>query len=426
MHRSLGFIAVLCLFLAVCFLPQAGVAQTPNPSTADTCTSFADRANQSFNSNGSAGQGGMLTDIDNFIKQTVGTATQNLFESFTPSSSYQSAIYAAMTLMVIFYGVGFTIGVVQPSFQQVLVRLVKMGILFGFLSPAGWTFFNENVVMFFQDGSDYLIKGVQAIGMGIPAPAGAGPFYALDKLASFLINPETLIAIMGSVMAGGPYGLMMGGLMLIASWGFFMLILKTLRVYAITYVARALILGVAPIFFAMMMFDRTKNMFVAWLNSLINLSLQPILLFTFLSFFLVLIETSAKDMLGTELCWTNFQNIAGSNNQLAFWRFRDDQTGSASVGDAQYEGTLECLLGGQGKCKSFPINIVDILSFLILVYLAQRFSDVVERISSELSNAFVALDNQGKLDQIMQQQNSKIAGPSAGANKPAGGQQTKG
>ncbi len=426
-------IMACCLLMvaALVAIPQGAFAATCNSANStstnsgDTCTTFCERATEVFDNPNSTQQDGIMSDIYKFIVQTVNDATQKLFVSFTNSTEYQNALMGAMSLMVVLYGVGFTMGIVQPNFQQVLVRLIKMGILFTLISPTGWEFFNDNVVRFFQDGTDDLIRGVQAIGTGIPVPQGATPFYALDRLAEFIIQPDTIIGIMGSVLEG-PFGLTMGALMLIAMIGFIQLVLKCLQVYAVTFVARALILGLAPIFFVFLLFDKTKMMFMGWLNAIVNLSLQPILLFTFLSFFLVLIESASRDMLGTELCWQEYKNVEGSPNKLAMWRHIDGNTKVAST-EMTWKGSMECLLspnssGANAKpCPEFPINIVDILSFLILIYLAQRFTSVVERISSEISNAFVALDTQGKLSQMLEGNKSGGGGLLGGANPKAGG-----
>ena len=422
-----AFSLVLCMGLvALPSMARADDTTTPvSQSQNEVCTSFADSAKK-MDDNSTDPNGGMLTNIYTFIKTTVNDATQKLFSAFTSDSGYQNALAAAITLMVLFYAVGFTIGVVQPSFQQVLIRLAKIGVITGVCSPSGWQFFSDNVVKFFQEGSDQLITGVQAIGMGVAPPPGVdSPFYALDKLAGFLIQPDTLIAILGSVFAGGPFGLTMGALFSIALFGFFNLLFKTLKVYAISFVARAMVLGVAPIFFVFLLFDKTKGLFIAWVNTLVNLSLQPILMFTFLSFFLVMIESASKDMLGAELCWHDFKNMESGVNHLSFWRWVDPKTHASTTGDMTWNGSLECLLPGNQKCPEFPVNIVDVLSFLILVYLAQRFADVVDRISAELSNATVGLDTQGKLD--LNALNRKAGNSLSGANlnPKAGGQKDK-
>ena len=122
----------------------------------------------------------------------------------------------------------------------------------------------------------------------------------------------------------------------------------------------------------------------------------------------------------------DFKNLTGSSNKLAFWRFKDGTTKEVVTGDYTYEGALECLIANtdKKKCKEFPIDIVGLLSFLILVYIAQRFGSVVERICSELSNAMVSLDAGGKMEHFL---SSKGPGASATKDTSAGGasQQTK-
>lgn len=440
MSRVSWMTSFLCLALvAGVLLFSAAPAHAIAPEIEDTCTSFSENAQKMAQQMAVPDGSGMLSEIYRYIKRTVNDSTQRLYESFTDNDGYQSAVFWAMVLMVIFYGVAFVIGVVQPSFQQVLIRLIKMAIIWALIAPSyffdpGYDVFDRYVVRFFQDGTDQIVETVQAIGFGIEFPEDPTdpdritPFFALDTIANFLIQPDTLIMIMGSLAAGGPYGLFMGSLSAIALGGFFTLMLKALQTYAVSFVARAMVLGVAPIFIVFLLFDRTKNLFVSWLNALVNLSLQPILMFTFLSFFLVLMQSSVTTMLGTELCWSEYTNVEGSTNKMSFWKFKDESMNATIKSDMTYAGALECILNPDPlkNCKEFPVNIVDLLSFLILVFLAQRFSEVVLRISGELSNAMVALDMQGKLDQFAHNMDKKAGAGLSGANTHAGGQSSGG
>ncbi len=198
------------------------------------------------------------------------------------------------------------------------------------------------------------------------------------------------------------------------------MILSALQTYAMCYVARALVLGVAPIFIIFLMFDRTKTLFQGWLNVLINFSLQPILMFTFLSFFIVMIQTATQSMFSTELCWTEGGAVSGSANRVAGWRFKDPTTNQANLSMSTWKGPMSCVISGDSNCPSFPMNIVDVLSFMILVYIANQFMGVIQRISTELSNALVTLDAGGRFDQYLQEK-SKSAGPPAIPNPSAGG-----
>lgn len=402
--------------LAPINVPIVSPTPTSKPAATDQCTDFKGSKDAAFgqpgvNPDGTAKKG-LLTEIYGYIKDIVNDSTERLFNAFVESTAYQSAVYGAATLMIVIFGVGFVIGVIQPSFGQVLVRLIKLGIILTLVSPGGWGFFQHYMVTFFNDGTDQLVLGVTSIGTGMPPPEGASPFYQFDRLAEFLIQPDTIVAILGSVLAGGPYGLMMGGLMVFAFWGFIQLLIDALRIYAVSYVARALLLGLAPIFFVFLLFEKTKQLFMTWLNALLSLSLQPILLFTFLSFFMVLIESASQDMLSTEFCWTEFKSGEGTTNKWAFWR-PTDANGNPIRGEMTWQGTVECIAKGESlgtaKCPEFPMNIIDILSFLILVYLAQRFAKVIERIANELANTYIALDTGGRFDQFMAKNESREA-----------------
>lgn len=427
--RIVGMVALLAWVMSVVLVAPAamalegdgsgeytaasGSASAASGSTSpDTCTDFEAMMKAS-----NTGEKGILTNISDFIKGVINEASQKLFSAFTDNSSYQAAVNAAMTLMVVIYGVSFLIGVVQPSFGEVFKRLIKMGVIYAVVSPGGWTFFSQYAVTFFNDGTDDLIAGVMRIGTGLPFESGDSPFKVLDAIAKFILSPDMIIAILGSTFAGGPYGMMMGALLGMALAGLLKMVVEALKLYAISFIVRALLLGVAPVFVVFLLFDKTKQLFTGWLNALINLSLQPILYFTFISFFLVMIQTSAHDMLGgNELCWTEYKSTGGTTNKLSFWRFKAKGENAPMLDDMTWNGPLQCLLQGnsgevQGnaaadgtkktyKCSEFPINIVDILSFLILVFVASKFGNVVLRLANEISNATVNLDTQAKLETL--------------------------
>lgn len=423
------------LLAAVMITPHAGMAQTPaNPLTPttvadDTCTTFEQRhalfdGTQQTNPDGSTKKG-LLTEIYDYITTIVDGSTEKLYNAFINNNAYRAAVGGAMTLMVVIFGVGFMIGVIQPSFGEALKRLFKFGVVAALIAPSGWAFFSKSenggagIVEFFTDGIDELITGVMqiAVGSGTSVPNDASPFYQLDQLAEFIIQPDTIVAIMGSAFGSGPYGLGVAGLLLIALITFGSLLIKALRTYAISYVARALLLGVAPVFFVFLLFERTKNLFMSWLNAMISLSLQPLLLFTFLSFFIVMIESAAKDMLSVDLCWVPVKMVEGSTNPTSFWRFKDRSTGQPITSDMSWNGALECVITGNTQCPEFPMNIIDVMTFLILVYLASRFADVVVRLAQELSAAFIALDPAGRFAQVMAQDQARQAASQIGANR---------
>lgn len=397
MNQRYHYVAMLIgalLLAGLVSIPQLAAAQPA--SGAETCTGFADLANQANNNTP-----GLLTNITDYIKDVVNGATQNLYQAFTNSGAYKAAVGAAVTLMIVIFGVGFLIGVVQASFGQVLIRLAKIGIILTLISPTGWQFFSDYAVKFFNDGTDELIGKVMEIGTGVAATANQ-PFVVLDGIAKIVLSPDMIIAIMGSVFNSGPYGLSMGGLLAFGVFGLLKMLINGLRLYAISFVMRSLMLGVAPLFIVFLLFDKTKQLFSGWVNILVLLSLRPILYFTFISFFLVMLTTSTVNVMnGNELCWVAYKGTQGTDNKLSFWRFKLKDGNYANVSDSDWDGLVTCRLNG-GKdengqpCKPFPLNIVDILSFLILVFVAGKFAEVTSQIASEISNSFLNIDQQAR------------------------------
>lgn len=394
MNQKRRFLLALMVALSLVYLPTVTLAA----SSADQCTSFSELVKKVEAPD--PAKPGLLTSINTFIQDTVGSASSSLFKAFTNNTAYQNAVMAAATLMVTILGVAFAIGVMQASFGQLLKRLFVLGVIFTIISPSGWIFFSDTVVRFFSDGTDELIGKVISIGTGIPYAVGDSPFVALDGIASFVISPDMIIAIMGATFSGGPYGGFMGFLLGWCFMGMLKMLIEALRVYAVSYILRALLFGVAPIFIVFLLFEKTKPMFVAWINALVNLSLKPLLYFTFLSFFLVLITSATTDMMGgNELCWTQYQHVQGSPNLSAGWRFRGSLDKAGEVGERSWNGLMSCVVSGPGgSCPEFPINILDLLSFVILVTVAMKFASVVDNIANEISNSFVGVGQQARMD----------------------------
>ncbi len=404
-----GFLAVCMLMALVAIEPSVAIAQV----TDLTCTDFA-RLRASVDPATPNTTPGIITNINTFIRDVVGTASQTLFEAFTASGSYQVAVNAAAILMVTFYGVAFTIGVVQANFGQVLQRLIKLGIIYSLISPTGWTFFSDTVVNFFNGGTDQIIGEVISIGTGIPFTPGDSPFLVLDGLASYVLSPDFIVAIMGSLGQGGPYGLAMGAMLGFGFIGFVKLLIEGLKLYAIAFIVRALLFGLAPVFFVFLLFDKTRAMFSGWLSALVAVSLQPILYFTFISFFLVMIMGATQDLFGeVELCWAQYEIKSGSANPQAFWRYKNNAEQFPAAEQFSWQGPISCLITGNA-CEEFPINIIDLLSFLILVYVATQFAGVITSIAHEIANTTINLSDDAKRE-------AKAEHAKGGANTNKGG-----
>ena len=341
---------------------------------------------------------GVLHDIIIEVYTAVQNAAKNLYNAIAGDANFQLIVGASFTLFIIFFAVAFMFGFVQLTLGQGLFRLIKIGVVVWVISPFGWRDFNNIVVKFFNDGSTDLINKIVTIAApdaGIAAGDIAGPFKILDKTINVVFSPRMLVTLIATFTTT-PYGPLVGLALFYAIMEFVKAMLKALLVYSLSIIAKALLFGLAPIFFVFLLFDRTKNLFQGWVNQLVNFSLQPILMFAFLAFFAVMIETSAKQILqapGTNVCWTKRDNSGSSPFDLQNWAFvcPDGTQFHAYQGMWGPKGAINC----PGQPETFPLSIINILIFLLLVHLASQMIDVVTTLAGEMSQGVTRLDQIG-------------------------------
>ncbi len=427
MKQIITFSGICALALSLCLsmIPMEAsampgqsmlaVAQGGGSNSNATCTDEFPKSQKSE---------GILTQIIDYIKQVVEQATQELFDGIITHQSFIQALNAAFALFVTVFGVLFMFGIVPLSLGQAAIRLFKFGVILTIVSPGGFAFFQDTVIKFFNDGTDELIAGLISIAMGtgggavsVSASGSPQPFVELEGVVEKILSSKMMVSLIGSFLTG-PSGLMMGGLLGLGLIAFVHSIIKALRIYCMSLIAKALLFGLAPIFISFLLFERTKNMFMGWVNQVVNFSLQPLFMFAFLAFFIVLIESAADNILGVEWCWTNFDHMEGTPNSTAMWRPKVD--GKKTETDWGWQGAISCLQGGGSGCEDFPISVVDLLAFLILAHLAYRFADVVQSIATEIASSTLILDRirSGLGDTL--RGSSNLGGSNTGSRRPPG------
>ena len=63
-------------------------------------------------------------------------------------------------MYIIIYGLAFLAGSLQITVTDIVVRVLKIGVIVALFSETSWTFFNDNLFKVFIDGSDYLLNSV--------------------------------------------------------------------------------------------------------------------------------------------------------------------------------------------------------------------------------------------------------------------------
>jgi type IV secretory pathway VirB6-like protein len=336
-------------------------------------------------------QDGLITSVVNKIKDklmgttikvagvegTTGVAP-SLFKSITHDSGFLGTLRAAMTLYIAIYGILFMAGIAEIKFHDLIVMFAKFGVVGVLLSDSSWDFFNHTVVRFFNDGTDDLINKITAIAVGNATPVigSAGAFGAIDSAISKAVSSKMLVTLMAALPAN-LYGLLFAALLGFSLFLFLKSMITATWVYVMSMAMKTLLFGLAPIFIPCILFKRTEHLFHGWLGQVVGASIQPVLLFVFLSFFVNLMDASMINIMHTPVCWSKVpEGLRGSPFQIFFWRFMQRDSSGHWV---PREGVLDN--------NSFPMDLVAILTFFILAYLANSFNMVVIQISQSLSSA---------------------------------------
>ncbi len=405
-------IFLVALLLAV---PYAALAEAPPIQPGGTCTT-----DPPFDIPTPLPGQGLISVIVTNVQAILNNISQTMFQTIAGDAGFIAAVQAMLTLYIAIYGILFTFGMVNITLYDFFIRMVKIGIIVGLLSAGAWDFFNTTVVKFFNQGTDDIINKVTAIATNTGTDFATGPpFNVLDGALAKALSAKMAVVLLAT-FGTGPYGILYGLLLLAALGSFMKALFTAVWVYLMSLVLKTLLFGLAPIFFAFLLFNRTRHLFDGWLNQVVNASLQPILLFVFFAFFAKLIEASIDNLIdytpphkGVPVCWTEWaESVRGSPFSFHWHRFTvPNDSGTSTF----------CLNNTGGKCWEpfggmwgftgpqvtnntatampvFPIDIMTILIFLILAELAGRFNSIVLMIARDLAGASTDLSSmQGAL-----------------------------
>lgn len=260
---------------------------------------------------------------------TVGQA-ERVYKLLISDSRYQAILNIALVTMFTFYGFGYLIGVVEMNNTDLIMRIVKIGIIYLFVSETGWEFFDKIVVKLFKNSTDYLAFMMASSFDDSPELKNAisnGEFY--DKSVLFSSVDKVFTLFFSSTVQKKVSALLFAS---IFGWAYLFIIYSSfmLYVYAVSnavllyltaqvFISILFVLG--PIFLIFTLFNQTKEMFDNWLKQLIGFSLQQIFLLTTLAFFNMLMYEVIKMSLGYKICWDEVWtiNIITRITLLSFW-----------------------------------------------------------------------------------------------------------
>ncbi len=316
---------------------------------------------------------------------------ERVYKEIISDSRFQLIIQMLVVTMITFYGVGYLMGVSEFSQAEVLGRIIKIGVIYLFVSPEGWYWFDRFFVSLFKDGVDYitfLMASSFDRSTELQNAISTNSFYdksvlfsGIDKVFGMFFSSavqKKISALLFASIFGWAY-------LYIIYLSFFLYVYavaNSVLLYLTAQVFISILFVLGPLFFLSLLFSQTKEMFDKWLSELIGFSLQQIFLLTTLAFFNMMMYEIIKMSLGFKVCWDDVWiiNIYITRIKLlSFWTI-------ASLPprlDAQSE------VGNIGNPEGIP-SIFSILFIYIVASLMHKFVGFMTDVGASIGNSVKA------------------------------------
>lgn len=406
-----SYIRACLLLLALLFLPACVGDHEP------ICTGPADFANVTPQSVFGSDRGPVETVITE-INLNMRVAAERLYNVII-DNGFPRLFSAVLLLYIVLFGMMVALGMVELKLGDALVRLAKIGFIYAMVSPGGFDFFFNIAGDFFILGTDQLINeivlrmrvfsnalgeldhssvqrflnagGAEDGGSSYDIAARAPAFRVLDLVIMQLFS-EPAIHFYLACLVNIPYGWFYLVILLMGILFYLPAVASAVWIYLIANIAKTLLLAVAPIFVTFILFQHTRPYFDSWLRNLILFSLQPILMFTFLAMYSIMIDVALNSAFasGENLlaCLTPHRFIL---IDIWWWEFAVETDAGAVM-----LGTTWTPVGPRGTLTeygigAFPMELGDLFVFVVLAWIAWKFQPIVELIAQELSTVYAGL-----------------------------------
>lgn len=249
-----------------------------------------------------------------FMIDELNTFTSTIFINLVKNPDYVMVVRSVMTLYITITGLLFSVGIVQITQKEMLIRTFKVVLVTALLTGASsWKFFNDYFFNLFTAGYIEFTALVTGVFTGVSVkgdPVGSLSFF--DKLLDLFFCPETTFKIW-SLFFHDFVGIYMIPIIYAGIFMFIKVIAETAVYYIMTYMVICLLICMGPIFIMFILFAKTKAIFDNWINQMASYLIQGIFYISALTMMTIIILTEFFKVIGYRICWVNLFSIFGQN-----------------------------------------------------------------------------------------------------------------
>lgn len=264
---------------------------------------------------GTGGISKAIQNLRNMLREIVFTNMPEYYHSMTCphtnccdggvcKSPYIQYIRALLVLYIIFFGFAFIMGFAAISQKDLIIRVVKIGVVLQLISPGSWEFFNNTLFSFFINGTDELIRLATFVSCGGDTGMPCPPVFSfIDKMFDLLFLDKAIWMKVLAILFISPIGFVLGILLIIGMFYFLLGIISAITEYLMAIIAVAALVLLGPIFIPFILFSQTRGMFDTWLKMMFRYSMEPVFLVVGLSFLFEIYYSIFREMFEFNSCW---------------------------------------------------------------------------------------------------------------------------
>lgn len=269
---------------------------------------------------------------------------QRFYVAVITDNYYQTIVKLCFTLMITFYGMYYLMGMAELTHGELVKRAFKISFIYLMIGTKGWEYYNMFFVKFFKQGVDYLVFSVASAfddNANLMSAFVKGDFYdksvlfsGVDKNLSLLFSDAVSYKIWGLFFVSF-FGWLYVFIIYSSILTYIFSVANAMLLYVTAQFFLSLLLAMGPIFFVMLIFDKTKEMFNKWISNLISFGLEQIFLLTCLSLFNILVYNIIKYVLSFRVCWKAVWEmnipLLGSLQMMSFWKATTSTSATAAA-----------------------------------------------------------------------------------------------
>lgn len=300
------------------------------------------------------------------VKNTLFKAIPNIYNNLTGGAEFIKTVQVCLILYIIFYAISFTVGLINASQTELVIRALKIGVMLALINPDSWDFFHRRLFLMFIDGGMWMLNNLTgAVG------STDNPFFFVDDVLGQIFNEDMIFKLLAISMTL-PVGLLYTLLIIDAVYTYIITVFTVILGVAMAMIGLALMLTIAPFCIAFFLFRDTQQIFKSWISALFRYALEPVFVLGGLLVINEMLSIMFHKITDVPVCWGcafNF-TIPGMDFEMCFqfwvpWGYDSNGLGQT--------------LSGLG------FTLTNIVIFEILTKLLREYVDYAPRLTAKLT-----------------------------------------